>query len=287
MIENIDLEKEGFDSFLRHVQTPMNKRIPITFKDIFSGERVVYTQGNVQPRSINRFNVGFDVLLSKFDINLTNVKQIATGYDWVQNNYIYLVTWDGTNYFLRRYNTIDFTTPVQDGYSVNIPSVTNIYGVSIIYNRVVVIGTDAGGNKAWYYDFGLNYQSTETKTGPANPITGTFTSDGVYLYFLDSANNVLRKYDAVNYTLIASYTWPTAQYSPTPNKILCFDRLTFWAYDSTNKKLVRFKLDSSGAITVLFNMLLPDEVMGVLNLRGTIYVSMQQGSLLTSTPLII
>jgi hypothetical protein len=287
MLNPIDLEKEGFDSFGRHIMAPLNRKIPITFKDVFQGEKVIYTQGNVQPRSVNRFNVSLDVLLSKFDFVLTGTRQISTGYDWSQNNYIFVVTWDGTNYYLRRYNTLDFAVPSQDGYSVNIPTVNNIYGVAVLYNRVVVIGSDTGGNKAWYYDFGLNFQSAETKNAPTNPVTGTFTSDGKNLYFLDSANNLLRVYNGVNYTLSTSYSWPTAQYSPTPNRLLCFDRVAFWAFDTTNKKVVRFRLNSDGSITVLMSFLFPEDVYGIMFLKGMIFISYQQGSLLTSIPLIL
>ena len=287
MLNPIDLQEAGFDGFLRHIKVPMNRRDPITFRDVFMGERVVYSQGNVQPRSVNRFNVALDVLLSKMDFGLTNVKQIATGYDWVLNNFIYVATWDGTNYYLRRYNTVDYQVPMQDGYSVNIPTVTNIYGVGILYNRVVVIGTDTGGNKAWYYDFGLNYQSTETKTAPATPITSQFTTDGVNIWWLDKTNNLLRKYNGTNYTLITSYNWPTTQ-APTPDRLLCYDRKSFWAFDTTNKKLVRFLLDeTTGTINVVYNTLIPEDVLGVMFYKGTIYISYQNGSVLTSIPTIL
>ncbi len=285
MLQNIDLQQEGFDNYGRHILAPGNKKIPITYKDVFQGERVIYTQGNIQPRSVNKFNVTLDVLATKFDLVLSNVKQIATGYTWTQNNYIFVVTWDGTNYYLRRYNTIDYAVPVQDGYSVNIPTVNNIYGVGVLYNRVIVIGRDSGGNKAFYYDFALNYQSSETKSGPTNPITNTFTTDGVSLYYLDKANNVLRKYDGTNYTLSASYSWPTS-IIPTPDRLLCYDGKSFWAFDTTDKRMVRFLLEN-GSITILFYYLLPEDVVGVLNLRGTIYHSYIQGQLLTSIPMVL
>ncbi|ROL55631.1 hypothetical protein D9V84_11275 [Bacteroidetes/Chlorobi group bacterium Naka2016] len=266
----------------------MNKKIPLTQKDVFYGERIIYSQGNIQPRAVNRFNVGIDVLTSKFDFSISNVKQIATGYDWTLNNFLYVATWDETNYYLRRYNAIDFAVPVQDGYSVNIPSVTNIYGLALLYDRVVVIGTDSGGNKAWYYDFFLNYQPTETKTGPTNPIIAPLTSDGRNLFSLETANNVLRKYDGKNYTLLATYSWPTNQYSPTPNRLLCYDRKTFWAFDSSNGKIVRFQLnEQTEQITVVFTMLIPENVVGILNFKGTIYISYQQGQILTSVPMVI
>jgi hypothetical protein len=287
MLNPIDLNKEGFDEFLRHINTPFNKKIPLTYKDVFAGEKTVQSQGNVQARSVNRVSVGLDVLLTKFDFSLTNVKQISTGYDWTLNNFIYAVTWDGVNFYLRRYNAIDFAVPVQDGYSVNIPSVNNIYGVAVLYDRVVVIGSDTGGNKAFFYDFNLDYKSLETKSAPSNPITSTLTSNGIYLYSLLAGSNVLKKYDR-NYQEVASYSWPTGQYSPTPNRLLCYDRRTFWAYDTTNKKVVRFQLDeNNNQITVLYAVFVPEDVVGIMFLKGAIYFSYQQGQILTSVPLII
>jgi hypothetical protein len=97
------------------------------------------------------------------NINLDNtqVVQVATGYDKALNYYIFAVTWDGANYSLRRFNTLNLLSPYQDAFSVNLPSVAqmdNVLSITVLTDKVMVL-VDANTAIALFYDFDLNYLS--------------------------------------------------------------------------------------------------------------------------------
>jgi len=165
----IQWETLGRDKFLRNKDAPALFEDPVTLKDIRGGAEVISRSGNVMPRAITRDKLGTDALLVAMNLNVTaaDVKQVATGYDKSLNDYIYVITWDGTNYALRRFNTLDLLSPYQDAFLLNASfglagseAIANIFGVAVTNDRVVgSYETDAGNRYLAIWDFGLAFQS--------------------------------------------------------------------------------------------------------------------------------
>ena len=157
------------DKYLRNQEAPALFDDPITVRDIRSGSEVISRSGNVMPRAITRDKLGEDALLAAMNINITSTYtiQVATGYDRALNNYIYAVTWDGMNYYLRRFNTLDLLSPYQDGYSVNLPVDSerdDILALTVLGTKIGVLYHSKNSSviqtKILFYDFDLNYLST-------------------------------------------------------------------------------------------------------------------------------
>lgn len=161
----IDWNAIGRDKYLRNREAPSLYNDPITTRDIRGGAEVVSRSGNIMPKAITRDKLGDDSLLVAMNINISssNAVVVATGYDKSLNDYLYAVTWDGVDYYLRRFNTADMLSPYQDGYSVNLPAVSrdSILSITVLSNKVGVLYQNPSGLcKMDFYDFDLNYLST-------------------------------------------------------------------------------------------------------------------------------
>ena len=278
----INWTKLNFDSLLRRNNAPAVATEPITVKDMRYGGEFIFANSNLSPKVIKRNNMNIDALLHPLFFEMADTIQIATGYDLAINSYFYGVSWDATNYYLRRFNAIDLVSPFQDGYSVNIPTVDDIYGVAISDDRVLVALKEhsSGENRLYYYNWDLSEDTYRTN---ATPITGTMACDGKYLYWLDSANNYLRKYQVSDYSLVASISWPTSV-QVTPDKLLAYDKTSFYAYDSTNQKVVRFVVNSDNTISIVSNQDIREDIKGIFNYKSYIYYCYQSSNRLIAVP---
>jgi len=278
----INWTKLNFDPFLRRADAPAMMTQPITVKDMRYGGEFVFTNSNLSPKTIKRNNMNIDALLSPLFFEMPDTKQIATGYDMALNNYFYGVSWDGINYYLRRFNAIDLISPFQDGYSVNIPTVTNVYGVAISDERVLVAlkEKDSGEDRLYYYKWDLTQDTYKTN---GTPIKGTMACDGKYVYWLDKANNCLRKYQVSDYSLVASISWPTGEQA-TPDNLLAYDKTSFYAYDTANEKVVKFVVNPDNTISIVSNQEIREDIKGIFNYKSYIYYCYQLSNRLIAVP---
>jgi len=277
-----DWTKLNFDPLLRRNDAPAIVTQPITVKDMRYGGEFIFANSNLSPKIIKRNNMNIDALLHPLFFEMADTVQISTGYDLAINSYFYGVSWDGTNYYLRRFNAVDLINPFQDGYSVNIPTAKNVYGVAISDDRVLVAlqESSSGENRLYKYKWDL---TEDTYLTNSTPITGTIACDGSYVYWLDKANNYLRKYQVSDYSLVASIAWPTSE-QPTPDDLLAYDKTSFWAYDSTNQKVVRFAVNPDNTISIVSNQDIREEIKGIFNYKSYIYYCYQLSNRLIAVP---
>jgi len=277
-----DWTKLNFDPFLRRLDAPAMVTHPITVKDMRYGGEFVFTNSNLSPKVIKRNNMNIDALLHPLFFEMADVVQISTGYDFAINSYFYGVSWDGTNYYLRRFNAIDLLSPFQDGYSVNIPMVSDVYGVAISDERVLVAlkEKDSGEDRLYYYKWDLTQDTYKTN---GTPIKGTMACDGEYVYWLDKANNCLRKYKVSDYSLVATINWPTDKQA-TPDNLLAYDKTSFYAYDSTDKKVVKFVVNPDNSISIVSNQDIREDIKGIFNYKSYIYYCYQLSGRLIAVP---
>ena len=278
----IDWTKLNFDPFLRRLDAPAMATDNITVKDMRYGGEFIFANSNLSPKIVKRNNMNIDALLQPLNFVMTDTVQITTGYDLAVNSYFYGVSWDGTNYYLRRFNAMDLINPFQDGFSVNIPTADAVYGVTISDDRVLVALKEhsSGENRLYYYNWDLSLDTYKTTS---TSITGTMACDGEYIYWLDSANNYLRKYAVSDYSLVKSIAWPTAT-QPTPDKILAYDKTSFYAYDSSNTKVVKFVVNPDDSISIVFNEDMREDIKGIFNYKSYIYYCYQSSNGLIAVP---
>ncbi len=276
----------NFDVFLRRLDAPAMVSQPITVKDLRYGGEFIFAGSNLSPKIVKRNNLSISALLTPLLFGITDPVQISTGYNYALNSYFYGATWDGTNYYLRRFNAINSLSPYEDGYSVNIPAVDAVYGVALTDTKIVVALDYNDGTtiekRLYYYNPDL---SLDTYITNATPITGNIASDGEYIYWMDTANNLFRKYGATDYSLVQSLAWDTSVY-PTPTDIMAYDKQAFYAFDNTNKKVVKFVVNTDNTISVVYSIDMKEDVKGILNYKSYIYYCYTSPNGLLATPLI-
>lgn len=188
------------DKFLRNKEAPALFEDPVTSRDIRGGAEMIARSGNIMPRAITRDKLGQDALLQPLNLGVTagDVVHVATGYDRSLNDYIFAVTFDGTNYYLRRYNTLDLLSPYQDAFSVNLPvddTRFDILGVTVSDDRVIVLARTNNGVKALKYTFDLTYDTAVTAKPFAfetKEFERNFVYDGKYfVHSLPSSGRLL------------------------------------------------------------------------------------------------
>lgn len=212
-------ENLGLDKYLRQSSSPLLSDSPVTVRGVLGGQQVVSNSGNVMPKSIGRDKLGNDALLFSLNINAvaTAVIQAATGYDVSLNNYIYVATWDGTNYAVRRFNTLNLMAPYQDAFilnsglglagaeamsSINSIAVTNT-GVAVTYT------TDAGNRYMATLDFALNFVSRVRAAFVELSAASGADFDGIYLNSVANAaagadiHDCVQQNDQQGYTIAA------------------------------------------------------------------------------------
>ncbi len=283
MIQDFDREQLNLDQFLRRNDSPLVKTSSITMKEVRYGEEIIFGTANVGPKAIGRSNLSQDVFLQPLFFEMTDVVQISTGYDLALNDYFFGASWDGTNFYLRRFNAIDMLSPFQDGYSVNIPTVTGVYGVAVYNDGVVVAVDTSSGKKLCYYGLDLAHGSDKTN---ATPISGKMACDGKNVYWLDKAQSKVRKYDLSDYSLVASYNWPSG--TTVPDDVLCWDRKAFYAFDQTNKKIIKFIINPvDNSISIVYNIDYREDVVGIFNFKSYIYFCHKQANRPVAVPMVI
>ena len=283
MIQGFDREQLDFDPFLRRNDSPLVRTNPITMKEVRYGEEIIFGTANISPKAIGRSNLSQDVFLQPMFFEMADIIQMTTGYDLALNNYFYGASWEGTNFYLRRFNAIDMLSPFQDGYSVNIPTVTGVYGVAVHDNGVVVAVNTSGGKKLCYYDFSLTH--IEDKTN-GTPISGKMACDGGNVYWLDKANSKVRKYKVSDYSLTYSYNWPVGV--DVPDDVLCWDRKAFYAFNNTTKEIIKFIINPvDNSILIVNNMGYREDVVGIFNFKSYIYFCQKQANRPVAVPMVI
>jgi len=146
------------DRYMRNKDAPAFSDDPITTRDIRGGIEVVSRSGNVMPRAITRDKLAPDALIFPMNINIgTSIVQVASGYTTDLNNYLFVAVWDGTNYAIYRFNTMNLLAPYQDAYILN--TGLGLTGSEVMGSIDSISITDTTLNVAYTTNAGMRYMA--------------------------------------------------------------------------------------------------------------------------------
>lgn len=267
-----DWATEGFDRFLRKSTAPFLRDYNFTEKGGRFGIEMISKNTSIMPKVISRSRLDDDAIAHDevLGIQASVLIQASSGFQKPFTDFMFLTQWDGVNYWIRRFNRIDFETYTQDGFLQNqgLPTTPNqIWGIAVQPDYIFVAWRDTGNiNKVSKFNY--NLQHIETKQ-PTIALTTMICADDKFIYGLATAPNRILKYDFTNNT-ITEISWNITD--PFPNHLLLFDGDFFYGLDTTNKAIRVFKIDANNNIAVLTNYGIIEEVGGLLNTDNVLRV---------------
>ncbi|GIW67897.1 MAG: hypothetical protein KatS3mg096_765 [Candidatus Parcubacteria bacterium] len=279
-----DWQTEGFDRFLRKTTSPFLKDYTFTEKGGRFGIEMVSKNTSIMPRVIDRARldntaIAHDEVLS---IQASIVVQASSGFQLPFTDFLFTAQWDGTNYWIRRFNRIDFETYTQDGFLQNtgLPENPNqIWGIAVQPDYIFVAWRNTSGvNKISKFGYNLNH--IETKQ-PSIAFTTMICADDKFIYGLATSPNRILKYDFGNNT-ITTITWNITE--PFPNHLLLFDGDFFYGLDTANNVIKVFKISPDNTISFIANYGIIDKVQGLLNTDNILRVVIEGNSQVVIKP---